>query len=710
MMFIKYFEMGLVLIPIKRANKNPAIEGWSKYCSTKPTEKELERWEKSFRSCNYGLPLGPANNLVALDIDTDNPETLKLCPQSPVVKRGKKGETRFFKYSQNVRTTKNYQRSYGVEILSNGTQTVIPPSIHPETKKPYVWMSKDTLENFEIDDLPTLDISFLRKLPRIDGLDFVSKEISQGRNDKLKEMAVAALNNFKSIDEIVEELVEYDKKFHPIPLFSDKKEGFNLSVKENAKKFVASIQKSVTPKLPKIKETEIDFSIQEKPVKISLPEPSGVLKEIKDYVDFNSIKNQSEFSLATALHILSVFACGRYKFKRTHPNLFSFVLGEPGSGKDDIVKQTKNILLHDRLRQYNLLGHGKYASAVALCQNLGEQRSRLDVCDEASSFFIDSAKKEGHGSAVLTCLNELYSAPGKFFSGPALAITRKEKLSCESPFVSFIGLIQPEMFIQKVTQDHLENGFISRCLFFQSNEDSKLNLGILSRDDADGLDHLVSMIEKLFPEKEILTTPVVNLGQKLPMALLKPKPKEIASEKDVSSHIEVLFKEYDTRRKDFGDNSIKMTLCVRALENIIKIAILDAISDSFGTKTPILRVKNLEWAQKLVDTQMSNNLSILEQAGGPKGQALVTMRTEEYFKEKKQALEIQYHSYFGRKGYSLKQRQEALKDLSERGLVEKFSTDIGSRSRVVIKYSPTTENVVSVVSTGFRKMETAKQI
>jgi len=555
-----------------------------------------------------------------------------------------------------------------------------------------MWLSHDTLETFDLNDLPTLDVGFLKDLPRIDGLDYISKDISTGRNDKLKAMCVAALNNFKSVEEVAKELLDFDLQSHNPPLFRDPREGNRGDPLKNALKFVASINKTIERSLPKITELVLDFDKTDDTEK-SLPEPTGVLKTIRDYVSRNSIKDQPEFSLCTALHILSAFSCGRFELDGTHPILFSFVLGEPGSGKDDIVAQTKRILLHEKIRPYNLMGAGHYASSVALCQGLGEQRARLDVVDEASRLFSDSTKKEGHGSGVITTLNELYSSPGSFFNGPPRAATRKETYACESPFVNMIGLIQPKQFIQKVHSDHLDNGFLSRCLFFKSNVEAKVNESALCSNRTDGLDDVISHLQIMFPQTSILHKPVLNIGLPLPVELLKPTPKKVQKEPNLNLELNKLFHYYDARRLDFRDNDIAQSLLVRAFEKVKKIAIICAVSDWVGKGDVVMTKKHLEWATDLVDTQLLNNISIVEQATGPKGQALLSKEIETFISKKKLVPEYYIHNQFRK--YDKKQRQDVLADLLQMGIIEKYVETRGSQNRPILKFVASSEDILT---------------
>lgn len=150
-MFSKYRELRLSLIPLWPGQKIPFEKGWTKFCERLPTIQEAASWDKG--NFGFGLALGSASNISALDIDSDDIIVLKACKQSPVVKRGKKGETRFFKFCPELSSTKI---AGCIDILASGRQTVLPPSTHPDTGQPYFWLTFETLENYKASDLPTL--------------------------------------------------------------------------------------------------------------------------------------------------------------------------------------------------------------------------------------------------------------------------------------------------------------------------------------------------------------------------------------------------------------------------------------------------------------------------------------------------------------------------------------------------------------------------
>ena len=126
--------------------KRPVEPGWSRWCAEYQPADYIHQYRRSATPYNIGLPLGQ-RGLVAFDIDTDDPTHIAritgCLPPITAAKRGKRGFTAFFLTDGDRIPT---QRLGLVEVLSHGTQTVIPPSIHPDTGEAYVWLDPQGLE------------------------------------------------------------------------------------------------------------------------------------------------------------------------------------------------------------------------------------------------------------------------------------------------------------------------------------------------------------------------------------------------------------------------------------------------------------------------------------------------------------------------------------------------------------------------------------
>jgi hypothetical protein len=99
--------------------------------------------------------------MVAIDIDTDDvaikTAIIKTLPSTPVRKIGAKGETAFY-YSPDISASRswNINGKRVCDLIADGRQTVLPPTIHPDTGTPYRWVG-DSLDIYDPDELPLLD-------------------------------------------------------------------------------------------------------------------------------------------------------------------------------------------------------------------------------------------------------------------------------------------------------------------------------------------------------------------------------------------------------------------------------------------------------------------------------------------------------------------------------------------------------------------------
>jgi hypothetical protein len=171
----RLLDNGVSVLPIMAGSKAPGrysvgtwwpAHDWQKYCTRIATSYEVEVWE-GWPDAGVGAALGPSSapagfQLMAVDLDSDEPAVraalMAVLPASPVRKRGRKGETSFYLAPVSVpnRPYNDAAKQRLVDLLGNGRQTVLPPTIHDKTGLPFVWLTPDTLENYAVADLPVL--------------------------------------------------------------------------------------------------------------------------------------------------------------------------------------------------------------------------------------------------------------------------------------------------------------------------------------------------------------------------------------------------------------------------------------------------------------------------------------------------------------------------------------------------------------------------
>lgn len=174
----RYWGRGLSAVPVKPGTKQPSIDHWSSYQSNLPKEDRRNEWLTNFADHGIGVLLGtevlPGRVLVALDVDDDRLVRMVegMLGKAPSGKRGKKGATFFALASKDEKlkatVLKGGEGIGNIDFLASGRFTVLPPTIHPDTKKPYEWTGKD-IAKCDFETLPAIDKRKLQILKKVIG-------------------------------------------------------------------------------------------------------------------------------------------------------------------------------------------------------------------------------------------------------------------------------------------------------------------------------------------------------------------------------------------------------------------------------------------------------------------------------------------------------------------------------------------------------------
>lgn len=155
-------QLGYVPLRVPYGEKAAKQAGWT---VMQPTEESITR--DFVRASNLGVRCGDlradGTRLMAIDIDVNDGELIRSVQQAigmiVPTKMGKKGATLFVRVDYEQKSTKLRQHRDGkkepvIDILCIGAQTVVPPSIHPDTMLPYRWIAGKPLHEVDFRTLP----------------------------------------------------------------------------------------------------------------------------------------------------------------------------------------------------------------------------------------------------------------------------------------------------------------------------------------------------------------------------------------------------------------------------------------------------------------------------------------------------------------------------------------------------------------------------
>lgn len=679
-MFNHYRELGLSLIPIKIGAKRPdcspfSTDEWQRFCDRLPTEEECDAWESQHK--RYGVTLGRASKIMAIDIDSDDKNIINACPLSPVIKRGRKGETRFFRYDPEVPSCKV---AGIIDILAHGRQTLLPPTIHPETNEPYVWLTPDTLDNYDIKDLPIFTAADLAELraklepksydtqTNTTGIEIAGgpwmnndpkRMCPHGSHDRLKVIANALIGRGASPDEALRELLRYDDENHkPTGYFSDPTRAeCTADPVTNALLFYASnaktfnrrqIQNGQMPVMPLVSGAElIDISALNQ-VKteawqpVAWPEPKGILKEIRDQIAEYSLRDQPALAIGGAIAIASVAIANKLRIDEVWPNVYVLNIAHTGAGKSFPYTTAKRILNNEN--DLDLLGAGGYRSSTALIKDLVGRRERLDLIDECSSLF--NIMKEGgiFQSEMLDMLNDLFTGSHSIYIGPESA--GRERINVWHPSISILFSTTPDGLKGSMSREFVTKGFIPRCLIFHDSEYGKIKKPVWNEVR---LKHIVESLQKF-----------KNIGKedRKNLVAIRPSPVNMVMDDAARSLLDAYA--HECNEKLATSDEIEKHFLIRAGQLATKLTLIHG-----ALRADKIELCDVQWAIEMMGAIWHNSGPLLPQMGAENIQEKNVLRVIQIIK-KTGSID---HSQLISKTRFLKtnERNEILTSLSDEG-------------------------------------------
>lgn len=178
--FSRYAEAGLPALPVSPGTKVPGfyesqqwhpMRGWQTFATVMPTEAQQMVWG-GWEGAGLCVPMGGSSRILAIDVDTNRPDIIaaieaELAGLLISRRRGARGYAAFviapvdFKLTQ---TKWDVDGQRVLDLLYTGRQVVMPPTIHPDTKQPYTWLTPFKI--YDRDELPPCPVDLVERCQR----------------------------------------------------------------------------------------------------------------------------------------------------------------------------------------------------------------------------------------------------------------------------------------------------------------------------------------------------------------------------------------------------------------------------------------------------------------------------------------------------------------------------------------------------------------
>jgi hypothetical protein len=697
-----YISKGFSVIPGKYGSKVPAIKNWNEYCYRLPTTDELVSWTRMLTETNLDLALGEASGIVALDLDCTDQRILDvimpLLPPSPVSKVGSKGETRFFRYMNDVSDSLKFNGEMVVEILSSNKKTTLPPSRHPNGLT-YKWGNENTLLTYSKDELPILPPALLANLGQVlrtkfpDMIQDSYGKIISGRNDELSSLCGTLIKQEVPIGDAVNELVKFDYENNDPPLFTDANEFRHTEPITNALLFYSNHLNTINnrhyrdskeyevPIMPRIKDDSSpkqpgqETKRNTKSVSEIMSLAPTVLKTLHTNLLENSWVKQPDLALGALLTLIATLTSRKIVFQGLSPNLYVLNISPSGSGKDKPQSYVKEILIN--MRADSLLGSGDYVSDASLMDGLANKPVRMDILDEAGGILrsVNSGKAEYNGK-MADVLAELYTSSHTKYLGRSTA--EGNKGACYRPNVNILASTTPTGFSEGVSRKAIEKGLMGRFLIFLGDTEAKSQRlksfpkvpSFVSRQ----LEWWYGMNPTDFITED---TDTIELGG------IKQNYVELKATKAAEDQLDSIFTNLDQLRRETSPNDPKLPIVARLYQQMVKLIIISASCRTIQD-IPVIQKEDVDFGYELImyyynTIQDIIDSYIFENKTQMNSQKLInTIKMNGGFMTKEEL-------YRSTRTLTLKERENIIEDLLAGGLISRDLESVDGNQTIVFR-------------------------
>lgn len=204
---------------------------------------------------------------------------------------------------------------------------------------------------------------------------------------------------------------------------------------------------------------------------ITLPEPEGLLRDVRDHIVDSAQYQHRRLSLFAALHVISMAMGRRYEFDNNiRPNLYTIGLAPSSSGKNHVLKSVSRFLEDAGLE--DLLAGSEPASGSAVRTRMLEHHTSIYLIDEFGMFAEGLADKRapGHVKDITKVWTELYTSAADIFRDRDRAQNEGQARHVVQPHLNIFGITNESRIWKSVTPESISDGSLGRFLIVETEE------------------------------------------------------------------------------------------------------------------------------------------------------------------------------------------------------------------------------------------------
>lgn len=512
----RYIARGWWLVPIPVGAKGPVIRNWPKLRIADPCE---------FFGCNIGIILGAASNLWCVDLDHPAARELaeQYLPPTGLVS-GRPGNPRshwFYRVVGEIKNAKHKlpsSKETVVEILGEGNQVVVGPSVHPSGDV-YDVLDGDPAEVdgrelmdavyglwfavvSQLGETPTVQANGqARRGPTTDcspGTDYdergdvrsllvrhgwvplhMSGDNEHWRRPGKAWGTSATLKDFKQFYVFTSSTcLDSQRCYGPFGLYAALEHGGDYAAAAAALRaegyggqngHVVDLS-AIVQSTDDDEDDEDEEDDESQPVG-QFPEqclkPLGLMMEIIEHCLRTSRYPQPELSLAAAICLMGTITGRRVTDEYgTRTNVYVLGLDETGTGKEHARQVNKELLV--RAGADRMHGSERVGSHAGIVNAVHETPAILMQLDEIGRLLatMRDPRKAPHLYNCITVLMQLYSSSGTLWKADAYADSKKVK-TIDQPHLCVYGTATPDSFWRNLSTENIAEGLVGRLMVLE---------------------------------------------------------------------------------------------------------------------------------------------------------------------------------------------------------------------------------------------------
>lgn len=466
-------ELGYRVFPLTPGQKTPLVNAWVEHASS--DYDQIALWVLQYPTANWAIA---TDGLIVIDVDPgaehwpDNEAHANSLLATPVIARTPRGGRHYY-FRQpdgaNLRNTQNGQLAEHVDTRANGGYVAASPSIVNE--KPYQWVAGEI--DTRPEDLPIVPKWVLDKLARHrrnEPAAAASDEepVGEGkRNGRLTSLAGAIRRQGCDRATVLVALSHFNNTRCNPPVEQKEVD----AIADWVVKFSPAEVRHAIPHGDE--DLQPEQSIDDPgPLPDDLLHVPGFIADVVAYNLAGAHKAQPVLALAGALSLLATLTGRKITDTQgTRTNLYCVGLAGTSTGKQRAREVNKEILFRAGLDR--MIGPESLGSSQGLVNAVAANPSVLFQLDEIGRYLKTmNQARDAHLFNIISVLMRMFTDSASFYKSDAVADV-KRTLTINSPNACVYGTSTFEAFYDALTIDSLQDGFLSRVLIFEGDNDAK---------------------------------------------------------------------------------------------------------------------------------------------------------------------------------------------------------------------------------------------